>query len=571
MPKSLVDILCWRAKYQADTIAYRFLIDGEFEEESISYQELDRRVRSFASCLQEDVSEGERALILLPAGIDFIVAYFACLYAKIIAVPVFSPHSARLEASLENIFRIAENSKPASFILSRDLLEAIQSRNSLKQRFLGIKLLAISEEVIRGNPENWRKPTIEGEDIAFLQYTSGSTNAPKGVMVTHQNLLHNLAFIQEAFGQTGKSRTVIWLPPYHDMGLIGGILQPLYTGNEVTLLPHLMFLQRPFRWLEAITRFKATTSGGPNFAYELCLKKIRPEQREILDLSSWEVAFNGAEPINPKTLDEFSDFFAPCGFRKEAFLPCYGLAEATLLVSGSVKSALPKVRNFELSGLEKGKVLLAKEATEGTKRLVSCGPNRDGQEVKIVDFETLLPCESDRIGEIWVSGPSVAKGYWHMPSETAATFEAKIAGAEDRQYLRTGDLGFLLDEDLFVAGRIKNLIIVDGKNHYAHDIEKTVEHSHPSIWSSGCAVFSIEVDGKERVVVVAEVQPKLIESQATVIRAIRNAISESHQLPVHEIKLTLPGTIPRTTSGKIKHFLCKKNYLLGVIKEIVLT
>lgn len=567
---SLIDVLCWRAKNQAEKVAYRFLKDGENEDESITYEELDRRVRSRASILQESTREGDRAMILLPSGIDFITAFFSCLYAKVIAIPVSPPHSARLETSLEATLRIAGDARPAVVILSESLFEAIQSQSQIKDQFRGIKLIVVSGEDNSGKSEKWREPAIDGNDLAFLQYTSGSTTTPRGVMVSHRNLLHNLNFIQESFGQTSESRTVIWLPPYHDMGLIGGILQPLFTGNPVTLIPHLMFLQRPIRWLEAITRFKATTSGGPNFAYELCLRKIKPEQREQLDLSSWEVAFNGAEPLNPKTVEQFSEFFAPCGFRREAFLPCYGLAETTLLVAGGPKAKLPLMKNFQKSGLEKNKVILAKAHTLEAKTLVSCGRNFGGQQIRIVNPETLSPSASDQIGEIWVSGPSVSKGYWNKPLETEATFEARISGTGEGQFLRTGDLGFLQEGELFIAGRLKNLIIIDGKNHFAHDIESTVEKAHPGIWPLGCAVFSIENNGTEKVIVLAEVRPKLVEEQAEVIKAIRKAVSEQHELPVFDIKLTLPGTIPRTTSGKIRHFLCKKDYLSGTVKEIVL-
>ena len=430
--------------------------------------------------------------------------------------------------------------------------------------------MVLSEESMGGASEKWDRPEINGNDIAFLQYTSGSTTTPKGVMVSHQNLIHNLNFIQESFGQTSESRTVIWLPPYHDMGLIGGILQPLFTGNPVTLIPHLMFLQRPIRWLEAITRFKATTSGGPNFAYELCLRKIKPEQRELLDLSSWKVAFNGAEPINPKTLEQFSEIFAPCGFRRESFLTCYGLAESTLLVAGGPNDRLPVVKAFQKSALEVNRIISDFENTGDAKVLVGCGRNFGGQLIRIVDPETGGLSSPDQIGEIWVSGPSVAKGYWNKPVETETAFRAYCEGTDEGPFLRTGDLGFLYEGELFVSGRLKNLIIIDGKNHFAHDIERTVQKAHPSICPVGCAVFSIEIEGTDKVIVIAEVRLKLVESQAEIKKSIRKVVSEQHEVPIYEIKLIPPGTIPRTTSGKIRHFLCKKDYLSGTLKEIVL-
>jgi len=389
-------------------------------------------------------------------------------------------------------------------------------------------------------------------------------------MVSHGNLLHNLDLIEKTFGQTSKSEAVIWLPPYHDMGLIGGILQPLYTGYPVTLIPHLMFLQRPFRWLQAVSRFQANTSGGPNFAFDLCIRKIKPEQRDQLVLSSWEVAFNGAEQIHHKTIDQFADYFAPCGFHREAFLPCYGLAEATLMVVGGPKARSPVMKNLVKAGLEKNKVLVSLERSKDTKTVVSCGQNMGKQKIRTVDVESLSPCLPDQIGEIWVSGPSVASGYWKKPLETVSTFGAHLSDSDEGPFLRTGDLGFMNGGELYITGRLKNLIIVDGKNHYPRDIERTVEKSHPAIRPAGCAVFSIENSGSERIIVIAEIQYKLVENKAEVIIAIRKTVAEHHELHVYDIKLSVSGSIPRTTSGKIKHFLCKKNYLSGALKEITL-
>ena len=418
--------------------------------------------------------------------------------------------------------------------------------------------------------EKWQPPEIGGNDIAFLQYTSGSTTTPRGVIVSHSNLFHNLAFIENGFRQSSESHAVIWLPPYHDMGLIGGILQPLYSGYPATLMPHMMFLQRPIRWLQAISHFHATTSGGPNFAYDLCIRKIKPEHREILDLSRWEVAFNGAEPVYQKTLDQFADYFAPCGFRSEAFLPCYGLAEATLMVAGGPKSRSPVIQNLMNSGLEKNKVIISPKRREDIRTLVSCGQNVSEQNVRIVNVETLTPCPVDEVGEIWVSGPSVANGYWNNPLETEFTFGARLSNSQEGPFLRTGDLGFMLKGELYITGRLKNLIISEGKNHYSHDIERTVEESHPAIRPAGCAVFSINNAGSENIIVIAEVEHKFVVKAEEVIKAIRQAIATHHELHVYDIRLTNPGSIPKTSSGKIRHFLCKTIYIAETLKEITL-
>lgn len=569
-PNSLVDILRWRAKNQSKRLAYRFLNDGEFDEVAITYEALDRQARAIGALLQVSAKAGDRALLLFPAGLDFIAAYFGCLYAKIIAIPLPPPHPARLEKSLETTFRIAQDATPAVALLNSSLFDAIKRNKVISEQFGKMKLLVTNRDDIQDWAEKWQQPLIGGAETAFLQYTSGSTTSPKGVMVSHRNLLHNLSIIEEAFGVSSKTRAVFWLPPYHDMGLIGGILQAVYTGCPVTLMSHLLFIQRPIRWLQAITRFQATTGGGPNFAYDLCVRKIRPEQREQLDLSTWEVALNGAEPIHHKTLNLFADYFAPCGFRREAFLPCYGLAEATLMVTGGPRSRLPVLKHLVKSELEENKAIIAPEGSPDTQTVVSCGQNIGKQKIRIVDVETLSPCLPGQVGEIWVNGPSVASGYWNNPAETASTFGASLSGNGEGPYLRTGDLGFLHEDELYITGRLKNMIIIDGKNHYPHDIERTVENAHPAIGPGGCAVFSIENEGNEGVVVIAEIQYKLVENETEVKNAIRRAVAENHELSVHDIKLTLPGSIPRTTSGKKRHFVCKKNYLSQTLKEITL-
>lgn len=569
-PISVVDVLRRRAVEQPDKLIYRFLVDGEQDEIILTYAELDRRARSIGALLQSFSKPADRALLLFPPGVDFIVAFWGCLYAKVMAVPAYPPHPARLEKSLPTILRIIADARPTVVLLSSSLAAAIGSRNEIKAEFGNMKLLATDHSELGDWSEQWQAPEIGAKDVAFLQYTSGSTTIPKGVVLSHSNLLHNMELIEQCFGATEETHGVLWLPPYHDMGLIGGILQPVYTGALATLMPPMLFLQRPFRWLEAISRFKATVNGAPNFAYDLCVRKIKPEQRELLDLSHWEVAFNGAEPVYHKTLEQFADYFAPCGFRPEAFLPCYGVAEATLLVAGGPKSRPPAQLNLLNSGLEQNQVILSPENQEGSRTLVSCGQTLSDQQIRIVNPETLMPCATDEIGEIWLRGPCVASGYWGKALETAQTFGARLANSEEGPFLRTGDLGFLNNGELYVAGRIKNLVISGGKNHYAHDLERTVEGAHPAIWPAGCAVFSINNDGPERIIAIAEVNVKLFEKEELVIKAIREAIAQHHDLYVDDIQLTPPGGIPKTTSGKIRHFLCKQSYLDGTLKKFSL-
>ena len=563
---SLVDILSWRANHQPHKLAYRFLIDGENEEVSITYKELDLKARSIGSTLQTYTKKNDRVILLLPSGLEFIAAFLGCLYARVIAIPLPPPHPARVKKSLAATLRIIKDVNPSVALMNSSLLESINSQTDIKRQFSKLTLIPIDQQDIMERPDQWVKSETTQDEIAFLQYTSGSTLSPKGVMISHSNLISNLNQIEKSFEQTCDSRTIIWLPPYHDMGLIGGILQPLYTGNIVTLMPHLMFLQRPIRWLQAISRFNATTSGGPNFAYDLCLRKIKPNQREGLDLSTWEVAFNGAEPVNLETLERFSKFFAPCGFSPEAFLTCYGLAEATLMVSGGPKARIPKSKRLIKKELANNRAIISSKV-ENTVPIVSCGQISELSTLKIVNPETLIPCAPDEIGEIWISGPNVSRGYWNRPLETASTFHAQLCDASNVTFLRSGDLGFIDKRELYITGRLKNMIIIDGKNHYPHDIERTVEKFHPAIQSGGCAVFSFEDSGKEFLVVLVEIRRNLVTNKTELLKGIRNVISEDYELPIFDIKLTLPGSIPRTTSGKIKYFLCKTNYITGKLNE----
>jgi len=434
----------------------------------------------------------------------------------------------------------------------------------------------------------WKVPDVNADSLAFLQYTSGSTAAPKGVMLTHGNLLHNMRAICDAFGIIPeKDSAMFWLPFYHDMGLIGGVLAPIYCGAANTLMSPLDFLQRPIRWLQAISRYQATISGGPNFAFDLCVRKVRPEQKAELDLSSWRVVFNGAEPIRAGTFDRFADAFAECGFRKESFYPCYGLAEATVFVSGIERKQPPLVLHLDAGALSNGKLVpvLVQESIDQdnseVRTLVGCGWTRTNHDVVIVDPVELTPLKKDEggttaIGEIWVSGPSIAQGYWDLPEESERVFFATLDGEPGARYMRTGDLGFIYEGQLFIAGRLKDLIIIDGLNHYPQDIELTVETSHPALRPGCSAAFSTEVNNRERLVVVAEMTRanKLKSLQedndaaidaGTVERAIRGAVARNHDLRIQNVVLLKPGTVPKTSSGKIQRHASKQGYLEGTL------
>jgi acyl-CoA synthetase (AMP-forming)/AMP-acid ligase II len=394
---------------------------------------------------------------------------------------------------------------------------------------------------------DWHPPDVSANSLALVQYTSGSTGQPKGVMISHGNLLHNQRMIQAAFGHSEKSVGVGWLPLFHDMGLIGNVIQPIYLGTSFTLLSPLAFIQKPVRWLRAISRYRGTTSGGPNFAYDLCARKVTPEQAAGLDLSSWDVAFVGAEPVRAQTLARFAAAFEPHGFRPQALYPCYGLAEATLFVSGGVKGAGPVTR-----------------AVDGpAPTVVGCGHCWDGQTMRLVDPHSLRPCREGEVGEVWVSGPSVAQGYWARPEETVQTFRAYLGESGEGPFLRTGDLGFLHDGSLFITGRLKDVIIIRGRNHYPEDIELTVQASHPALQSGAGAVFSVEAEGEERLVVVQELQAggRRHLDHNEVVGDIREAVARHHELEVFAALLLRSGSIPRTSSGKIQRHACRDGYL----------
>jgi amino acid adenylation domain-containing protein len=563
---TLIDFVRLRALEQADRLAYTFLLDGESAAAQLSYGELDQQARAIGGQLQGMGLANSRVLLLCPTGLPYIAAFFGCLYAGAIAVPAYPPSPSQLKRTLPRLEAIAASAQPAAVIAPSSLINAAQELIAQAPSLRNLTWIA-SDVANASAAAAWTTPELSADSLAFLQYTSGSTSAPKGVMVSHGNLLHNLQQIYRKFRHSADSRGVIWLPPYHDMGLIGGILQPLYGGFPVVLMSPVAFLQQPARWLQAISHYGATTSGGPNFAYDLCVRKITPEQRQQLDLSSWQVAFNGAEPVRADVIARFTEAFAPCGFRPEAWYPTYGLAEATLMVSGADLPAPPLVRSFDSSALQERKVALA-EGSADARLLVGCGQALKDQQIAIVDPDRLLRCAPDQIGEIWVAGPSIAQGYWGQPETSARSFAATIAGQPGR-FLRTGDLGFLHEGELFITGRLKDLIIIRGRNHYPQDIERTVEQSYPGLRAGAGAAFSIEVGGEERVVVVQELERQQRKQPIEpVIAAIRGAVAEEHELQLHGIALLRPGAIPKTSSGKIQRHLCREGFAAGTLAEI---
>lgn len=586
----LIGILNWRAQQQPDQPAYTFLLDGESEEATLTYAQLNRHARAIAARLQAmGVTNGRRALLLYQPSLDYVAAFMGCLYAGAVAVPSYPPDPFRMERTFPRFHAIVTDSAASAVLTTAMILDLAGELFDEHPDLQPLRRLA-TDEIPDDEADAWQPPTVNGSTLAFLQYTSGSTAQPKGVMLTHDNLLANLAMIREGFGITPDDVGMIWLPPYHDMGLIGGVLQPLYAGVNVILMSPLDFLQRPLRWLRAISRYRATVSGGPNFAYDLAARKVTDAQKATLDLSTWKVAFNGAEPVRRETMERFSQVFAPCGFRPEAFYPCYGLAEGTLIVSGGRRGQGARYARVKASALGAGQAVPAAEDDPDGQPAVSCGAALGEERILIVDPETRQPLPDGQVGEVWVTGPNVAVGYWNRPQETAETFHAvpepaadanfseKLASVAEARFLRTGDLGFILDGELFIAGRIKDLIIIDGQNHYPQDIELTVEKSHPALRPGCAAAFPITVDGQECLAVAVEVAKNLRpaqDGQATsddaldpeaLRAAIRRAVTAGHDLRVHAIALLKAGSIPKTSSGKIQRHACRHGFLSGTLE-----
>jgi len=558
---TIVSILRTQASRCPDRCIYTFLADEEGGIADCTYQELDLRARSIAATLQGLCAPGERALLLYAPGLDYIAGFLGCLYAGVIAVPAYPPDPFRLTRTLPRLQSMVADAQATIALTTTPILNLGEMIFQMAPDLAALRWIA-TDTIPPDVAQAWRDPSVTPDSLAFLQYTSGSTGTPRGVMLSHANLLHNSRMIGRALALTPQSVAVLWLPPYHDMGLIGGILQPLLVGFHVVLMSPLSFLQQPYRWLKAVSDYKATIAGGPNFAYDLCVRKITPDDRSALDLSSWNVAFNGAEPVRHETLDRFAAYFAPCGFRRQAFQPCYGLAEATLFVSGGAQAGGPRYLSVSKTALAHNRVEIASQSDKDAQILVSCGHVQPDEEIVIVDPESCSRVQSNSIGEIWITGPSVARGYWQKPDETHETFDAHLADGRG-PFLRTGDMGFLHDNQLYITGRIKDLIIIRGRNHYPQDIELTVERSHPALRPGCCAAFSIDVNGEERLAVVQEVDTRKNPDPRDIVQAIRRAVAEEHDLQLYAVALIKPHTIAKTSSGKIQRRTCRDEYLNG--------
>ncbi|STX51775.1 saframycin Mx1 synthetase B [Legionella busanensis] len=542
-----------------------------------SYDGMRHKILSIAALIQANTQPGDRVLMIFAPGIDYITTFWACLFAGVLAVPAYPPFD---KNTVEKLQAIINNATPKLILSNQEIISNIK-KLSLFKTFATNKLLKnlaykfsnkTSElcewdfekfrwlDIGKAN-KNWAekyKPiTIKPNDVAYLQYTSGSTAMPKGVMVTHRNILANLSLVLQTIGEQENDRMVSWLPPYHDMGLIGNLLFPVYAQIPILMMSPITFLRHPYLWLNAISDFKATVSGGPNFAFELCERKIDPKQlAPNFSLASWRVAYNGAEPINYHTLENFYLKFKEYCFKKQAYYPLYGLAEATVFVSGKDKDDHLTYLPVKKSSLQQHNIVLNDKQVNSTV-LVSCGKPKVPT---IIISETLQPCAEGEIGEIWLQGDSVTLGYWQKEQDTKEAYQATLPGDDSNQtYLRTGDLGFLYYGNLYITGRIKDLIIINGKNHYPHDIELVVHATHPLIRLGCTAAFSLVSDGQEKLAIVAELkEPANLNVYLIIIQKIRAIVNLHHSLDPFSIALLPPKTLPKTTSGKLRRNYTKQ-------------
>ncbi|MQY27402.1 AMP-binding protein [Nocardia aurantia] len=558
----VTDVLRTRAVEQPDRIAYTFLDDEGAETVTVTYRELYSRALAVAEELRLRCVPGDRALLVFPQCLDFIVAYFGCLYAHVLAVPVNPPRRNQVQDATRSI---VVDCRAAAILTVRPLSGML--RQALEPLCPAAHWLDVDTIAADVQPDVLAAP-IDPDSVAFLQYTSGSTAAPKGVRVTHRNVAANQEMIRLAFGHDRNSTVVGWAPFFHDQGLIGNVLQPIYVGARAVLMSPGAFIRRPLLWLSAISRYRAHTSGGPNFAFDACVARAVGGKVPELDLSSWRVAFDGAEPIRAETLYRFAAVFAPYGFDARALYPCYGQAEATLLVTGSAKGRGPRTFDADVEALAQRRWLPA--GGNRARTLVGSGRILPGEHVRIVDPETGEPCPPDRAGEIWVSGDHVAQGYWERPDQTEQTFRARCADRPERTYLRTGDLGVLSDGELYVVGRLKDLIIIRGRNHYPQDIENTVQTAHPALRAGRCAAFAVSADAADpaappKLVVVQEIRrdPQPQADPAEVAGAIRAAVLAEHELTIGDLVLARAEQLRKTSSGKIMRTAARQQYLDG--------
>lgn len=563
---SLLDLMRQRALSQPQRCAFIYLHEGENEAARLTFGELDQQARVLGGLLQSMKVKGERALLIYPAGPEFAAAFFGCIYGEVIAVPITPPNPARLGRSLPLFQAVVRDAQPVLALTTRSVLDKFEPLLASNPGLKSLRWIA-TDTLSPEMAQEWRESRPGGGSLAYLQYTSGSTSLPKGVMVSHGNVLYNAGCLEADWEHTHDSVIINWLPHFHDFGLLYGYVQPVYSSIPSVLMAPTAFLQKPVRWLNALSCYEGTHTAAPNFAYDLCVRKTTSEQRAALTLNKWRVAGNGGEPIRRDTLERFSHAFEGSGFRPNAFCPGWGLAEGTLRVTGTRHADPPIYKMVKSSELRRRRVVELPEPEEDAQTIVGSGSPADGTEIVVVDPESLERCPPDTVGEVWVSGLCVTQGYWCKPEETRETFEARLANTGEGPFLRTGDMAFLKDNVIFIAGRLKDLIIIRGSNRYPQDIELAAERSHPATRPGCSAAFTIEVKGEERLVLVQEVDDRADDLDA-IITSVRHAVASSQDVQAYAVMLIKSGTIPKTSSGKIQRRACREDFLAGRLETL---
>jgi acyl-CoA synthetase (AMP-forming)/AMP-acid ligase II len=563
--ESLVATLRWHAQRQPERTLYTFLPTAESKGIELSYGEADARARALALHLREHAAEGDRALLLYPSSLEYPVAFLACLYAGITAVPAYPPDPGRAKQTLPRVMTIARDAGARLILTTQGLLEVSEVARAQAPEPDSIRCLT-TDDVDASGADAWQEPTGLADKLAFLQYTSGSTATPKGVMVSHRNLIEHQRLAHRIFRRTGDVITVSWLPFYHDMGLIGSLLYPLYTGGHTVLMPPISFLRRPLQWLRNISNYRAEVSTAPNFAYDLCVRRATPEDLEDLDLSCWRLTVCGAEPLRASTLEAFAEKFKPFGFRVETFLPCYGGAEATLTMSGGVVEEAPVVTSFDMAALQENRAVPVERGAPGSRAYVACGRQMDEHELIIVDPDSGEVLGSDQVGEIWLRGPSVADGYWGQPERTAEVFNARTPDGDDGPFMRPGDLGFWHGEQLYVIGRLADRIVVDGRRYEPNDIELSIEDTEPALTSGTVAAF-LGPQG-EVCIAVESRRNRSEEELAELAQRTREVIVREHATSPHVILMVPQRVIARTSSGKIRRHAYAAAFRSGELETL---
>jgi len=560
-----IEVIRNRVLQKPDSIALKYLEDGVNESDSFTLRKLETRSKALGAALQKHGVKGDRVLLLFPTGLEYMAAMFSCFYSGFVAVPAYPPRKNR---NIHRLNAIIIDSEVNICILTRQVFEDVERNFANHENLRNINWI-IYEDISDDLCESWEEIKIEPNDIALLQYTSGSTGLPKGVLVSQLNLLYNSEYIRQSFEFDANMICVTWLPIFHDMGLIGGVLQALYSGRMAVIIPPVRFLKNPLVWLNALEKYKGITGGAPNFGFEHCIDNISEEDKSRLNLSSVNTFFCGAEPIRKSTMEKFHKHF---GIEARQLYPVYGMAEATLMISGGYQSESPKYLSLDMDELSQGNVVIADEGSEHSVDFVGCGHAWMQTKIEIVDPESLNKLSENKVGEIWVSGPTVAKGYWNKPEETERTFNAFINESNEGPFLRTGDLGFFRDNELYITGRLKDLIIIRGLNHFPGDIEFTIQNTSPDFRKNGGAAFSVVKSGEEKLVVVQELERTALRNNNhdELISLIREVISEEFELDVYAVCLIRTGSIPLTSSGKIQRRQTKYDYLnndLNIVKQ----